>query len=126
MATDSQSIILWHGTTRRRAEAILKDGPNPDFVEPGSPVPAEGFSTTPPQGFPFREAFPVGDPRKAAASKATQFPNEGGPAILEFEVPMKIAGLAYDEETGGEYRFERGHGLEELLAAWATISKRIV
>ena len=39
---------------------------------------------------------------------------------------MEISSLAYDNDNGGEYRFERGLGLEELLAAWATIPKRIL
>ena len=37
--------ILLHGTTRRRAEAIQAQGPDPDFLEPGGGTRAEGFST---------------------------------------------------------------------------------
>jgi hypothetical protein len=52
------------------------------------------------------------------------FPSEGGPAILEIEVPTSMVDLAID--AGGEIRFEPGFGLDELLAAWPEIAKRIV
>jgi hypothetical protein len=52
------------------------------------------------------------------------FPDEGGPAILEFEVPEEIARLA--DDTGGELRFIPGFGLEELFQAWPSLPKRIV
>jgi hypothetical protein len=28
-------MVLLHGTTRKRAEQIIRDGPNPNFIEPG-------------------------------------------------------------------------------------------
>jgi hypothetical protein len=40
-----------------------------------------------------------------ASGKARLFPNEGGPAILEIEVPESIVRLA---DLGGEVRFEPG------------------
>lgn len=52
------------------------------------------------------------------------FPFEGGPAILEIDVPEEIAALGID--AGGEIRFEPGSGLEELQQAWPTLAKRIV
>jgi hypothetical protein len=58
-----------------------------------------------------------------AARKAAIFPNEGGPAILEIEVPESIVRKA---DIKGEVRFEPGFGFEELLAAWPTIPKRIL
>jgi hypothetical protein len=66
----------------------------------------------------------VGSPAAYAAGKARLFPNEGGPAILEVEVPEWIVRLA--SATGGEIRFEPGYGLEELLAAWDSLTKRIL
>jgi hypothetical protein len=52
------------------------------------------------------------------------FPDEGGPAILEIEVPEEIIALGGDLLE--EVRFEPGSGLEELLAAWPTLAKRIL
>jgi hypothetical protein len=112
-------VILHHGTTRRRAEAILKNGPDPRFVEPGAIEPAGGFSTAYPTG-----PYPVGSPTFYALGKARLFPAEGGPAILEIEVPESLA--AKGDNTGGEIRFLPGFGLEELLEAWPTLPKRIL
>ncbi len=59
----------------------------------------------------------------AARNKNLLFPNEGGPVILEIEVPESLVGKA---DIGGEVRFEPGFGLEELLAAWPSLPKRIL
>ena len=119
MMTGSSGRLLHHGTTKKRAEAILKDGPNPSFKEPGGLEPARGFSAAPPEG-----PFPVGSPQEYAEKKAANFPAEGGPAILEIEVPEEIIQRATD--AGGEVRFEPGYGLEELLKTWPTLPKRIL
>lgn len=112
--------VLRHGTTLWRAERILRDGPNPDFIEPGSPEPARGFSTAPTEG-----PFPFGAPEDYARAKARLYPKEGGPAILEIIVPETL--LAHALDAGGEVRFEpQGGGLEELLTAWPVLSKRII
>jgi hypothetical protein len=79
---------------------------------------AEGFSTSRVKGF-----FLTGSPERVAAAKARLFPDEGGPAILEVEVPESIVRKA-DIKT--EVRFEAGFGLEELLALWTTLPKRVV
>jgi hypothetical protein len=113
------TIHLQHGTTRQRANAIANNGPDPDFVEPGGSTPAEGFSTAFPHG-----PYPLGSPAQYAALKALHFPNEGGPAILEVEVPLSIAQSAGN--VGGEVRFERGRGLEELLQAWPSLSRIVI
>jgi hypothetical protein len=85
--------ILRHGTTLRRARAIEANGPDPTFREPGAShlPPAEGFSTT------IRDAPPclTGTPEMAAREKDALFPNEGGPAILEIEVPAEIMAILY-------------------------------
>lgn len=119
MATTGQSRVLWHGTTRRRAEAILRQGPDLNFQEPGGDDQAGGFSTAPPHG-----PYLFGDPQVVAAGKAALFPEEGGPAILEIEVPDEIVALAINEVS--EIRFAPGFGLEELLAAWPALPKRIL
>ena len=111
-------IPLRHGTTRHRAEAILRNGPDPNFKEPGGSDTAEGFSTTRIGG-----SHPYGSPDAIAAGKAKLFPNEGGAAIVEIEVPESIVQKA---DLQGEVRFEPGYGLEELLAAWPSIPKRIL
>jgi hypothetical protein len=120
MSTGGQGRIrLWHGTTRRRAEAILKNGPDRNFLEPGSFEKANGFSTALPG---TRDI--VGTPERYAQGKARLFPDEGGPAVLEIEVPEDIVRLAIN--VGGEFRFAPGDGFEELLLAWPTIPKRIL
>jgi hypothetical protein len=119
---DGRGRILWHGTTRKRAESILRHGPNPNFQEPGEILTrAEGFSTAAPEG-----PFLYGSPALYAARKAALFPDEGGPAILEMEVPWEIADLAITEAGPGDVRFVPGYGLEELLAAWPSLPKRIL
>jgi hypothetical protein len=116
---------LHHGTTRRRAERIVATGPDPDFVEPGGLERAEGFSTGLPNG-----PFPVGEPKDYARRKAALFPTEGGPVILEVEVPDHILALAADEAllplSQGIVQFDEGAGLEELRGAWPTLPKRIL
>jgi hypothetical protein len=118
--TNSPDRILWHGTKRKRAEAILKDGPNPYFVEPGGMIPEKAFSAAPAEG-----PFPVGTPELYARSKANLFPNEDGPVVLEVSVPAAVVELA--DETGGEFRFGlAGTGLNELIAVWPSLPKRIL
>ncbi|MBI3823065.1 MAG: hypothetical protein HY289_10360 [Planctomycetes bacterium] len=119
MPPGSATRHLRHGTTRQRADSIVQNGPNPGFMEPGGSDPARGFSMYP-DGTPPS----VGTPEQYAAGKASLFPNEGGPAIVEIDVPTEIADLAID--AGGELRFEPGFGLEELLQAWPMIPKRVV
>jgi hypothetical protein len=112
--------ILWHGTTRKRAEAILKEGPNPYFIEPGGIFPEKAFSAAPAEG-----PFPVGTPELYARSKANLFPKEGGPVILEVIVPAAIVDLA--AAPGGEFRFDLDNrGLKELIVVWPSLSKRIL
>jgi hypothetical protein len=117
--------ILHHGTTRQRADRILATGPDPDFVEPGGIGRAEGFSASLEAG-----PFPLGRPEEYARQKATAFPAEGGPVILEVEVPDDIVKLATDDAffplAQGVVQFDEGAGLEELRAAWPTLTKRIV
>jgi hypothetical protein len=88
-------------------------------LEPGGFEKAGGFSTAPPQG-----PYPFGDPRAFASRKAALFPDEGGPAVLEVEVPEAIVALAINEIA--EIRFEPRHGLEELCEAWPVLPKRIL
>jgi hypothetical protein len=111
-------VLLRHGTTMRRAEAILRNGPNLNFKEPGGPYLAEGFSAA-----RVQTEHPQGMPEEIAAGKARLFPTEGGPAIIELEVPESIVRQA---DLVGEVRFEPGFGFEELLAAWPSLTKRIV
>ena len=112
-------ILLRHGTTRRRAENIIKNGPDPHFLEPGGLDEAVGLSVTPISG-----PYPQGSAEKYAVGKARVFPTEGGPAIVEIEVPVSVAARAVN--VGGEIRFLPGYGLEELLSVWVTLPKRIV
>jgi hypothetical protein len=125
-------VLLRHGTTRKRAEHILQNGPDPRYREPGGQYPAEGFSTAPAQG-----PFGFGDPEVIARRKARLFPNDGGPAILEFELPNDLAkGLVASLRKpiqkgkalnwGDEIAFDTGFGIEPLLVVWSQITKRII
>jgi hypothetical protein len=78
-------MLLLHGTTRRRAEQILALGPNPRFREPGGLALEDGFSMNL-EGGPFH----FGNPEDYARGKAKEFPSEGGPVILEVDVPDEI------------------------------------
>lgn len=72
--------------------------------------------------------FFLGSPASYARGKARQFPNEGGPVILAVEVPEELVQRAvnfYFPLSQGLVQFDRGAGLEELLAAWATLEKEI-
>lgn len=123
--------ILTHGTTRKRAEKILLEGPDPDFREPLSQSNklagprAESFSTYLEFG-----PFTLSPPEEYARRKFSQFPDEGGPVILMIDVPDEIIALAVDEDylplSQGVVQFDEGAGLEELRIAWPTLSKRIV
>jgi hypothetical protein len=84
--------ILHHGTTRQRAQRIVAAGPDPDFMEPGGSTRADGFSACLEAG-----PFPLGKPEDYARHKAAAFPVEGGPVILEVEVPDDIIELATDD-----------------------------
>ena len=122
-------MLLLHGTTRIRAESIIKNGPNPCFREPNGTT-ADGFSTAPAEG-----PFEFGSPEEYARGKAANFPNEGGPAILAIELSSEladsmiggvgelIAGKAF--HAGTEIRFELGGGLEQLLAVWPELTKTV-
>jgi hypothetical protein len=117
--------IVLHGTTRHRAESIVSQGPDPDFIEPGGATRAEGFSTCL-EGGPF----PVGTPEDYARRKATAFHDEGGPAILRIDVPDDIIALATDALyfplSQGLVQFDEGAGLDELRAAWPSLAKQII
>ena len=100
-----------------RAAHILQNGPDPRLIVGGDTV--IGFSMAPAAG-----PYSLGDPEDYARGKARLFPHEGGPAILEMDVPESIVALAV--HPGGEVWFGAGFGLEELLAAWPRISKKVV
>ena len=102
--------ILHHGTTLKRAREIEANGPDPDYREPGTTgmSSAEGFSTVIGDG----RACSTGIPDLDARNKASLFPDEGGPAILEVSVPAWIMAILYSDTIAaalarsGEIRFE--------------------
>ena|SRR5438128_401344 len=112
-------MLLLHGTTRARAEAIMKDGPDPDFGEPGELTTADGFSMARPAG-----PFALGNPEIIARGKAAKFPQDGDPVILEIDVPDDVIRSAFD--VVDEVRFLPGFGLEELLQVWQSLPMRIL
>ena len=114
-------MILLHGTTRQRAEQILKTGPDPRYREPGGLAWADGFSMTLENG-----PFDFGTPETYARGKATEFPDEGGAVILVLDVPDDIVQRAITEWyplSQGLIQFDPGAGLEELRAAWSVVSQ---
>lgn len=116
-------MILLHGTTRRRAEEIVRHGPNPRFQEPGGRPHDDGFSLTLEDG-----PFLFGKPEDYARGKAAEFPNEGGPVILVVDVPDDIVQRAANDWfplSQGLVQFDAGAGLGELVAAWPTLVKEI-
>ncbi len=64
--------------------------------------------------------------------KHALFPDEGGPAILEVSVPDWIMQRLYADPIaawlakGGEILFEPESGLNELLAEWHNLPKRVI
>jgi hypothetical protein len=117
--------IFVHGTTKSRAEQIMANGPDPDFVEPGGGQRAEGFSMCLESG-----PFPLGRPEDYARKKAVLFPDEGGPVILAVDIPDAVIALAVDETyfplSSGIVQFHEGAGLEALRVAWPELPKRIL
>jgi len=130
LTTSPDTVTLQHGTTVRRARLIAAHGPDPNYREPGgAPLPpAEGFSTC----LAGEQKCQTGLPRDYAFKKHKLFPNEGGPAIIEIQVPSWIVdllladSLSADSARGGEYRFEPESGLNELLAEWPSLTKRVI
>lgn len=135
---------LLHGTTRLRAERILRYGPDVTFVEPGGIDIAGNFS------FSIEgERSAIGDARAYACGKGATFPNELGAAIVAADVPEEIVWLAarehlspfiemgvieYDEFRGDEefvrlcggvIQFDPGPALGQLMEQWASLAKEI-
>lgn len=116
-------MVLLHGTTRHRAEQIIRYGPNPYFEEPGGRPGQDGFSMNLESG-----PFLFGGVEQYALGKARQFPDEGGPAIIAVEVPDEIVRRAVSDwfPLGqGLVQFDLGAGLEELTTAWPGLGKEI-
>jgi hypothetical protein len=123
-------IRISHGTTFERAQHLLLTSPDADFIEPGGDrySRAGGFSAV------ISDANDIGLGSAAAYAqmKSVNFPNEGGPVILEIEVPVWIVDVLRNDPfaamvvSSGEVRFEPDLGLKELQQAWPTVSKRIV
>jgi len=72
--------------------------------------------------------FYFGKPADYARGKAKEFADEGGPVMLVVDVPDDIVQGAVNDWyplSQGLVQFDPGAGLEELIAAWATLSKEI-
>ncbi len=74
--------------------------------------------------------FSEGSPETCARKKAALF-GEGGPAILEVDVPASLIGSSTKWEADkamdlvAEVVFGPGYGLEKLREAWPSLNKRI-
>ena len=124
------AVIIRHGTTVQRARLIEANGPDPYYIEPNS-----GGRRWDPPGFSTCRAdrpCNVGTPEQYAQFKAAAFPNEGGPAVIEIEVPADVVAVleadadARDAMDSGDTLFDPRVGMTELLAAWPNLVKRVV
>jgi hypothetical protein len=73
--------------------------------------------------------FLFGTPAGYARGKAAAFPGEGGPVIRAVDVPEDIIARSVNEWfplSQGLVQFDPGAGLDELIAVWTTLEKRIV
>jgi hypothetical protein len=70
------------------------------------------------------EQLPLGSAEDYAKKKAKLFPIEGGPVILEVEIPDEIVELAIQWATG-LFQFDDGFGMSELLKCWPLLKKRV-
>jgi hypothetical protein len=102
-------VLLHHGTTRQRAESILRTGPDAHYREPNG-TNADGFSTSPAVG-----PFDFGSPEDYARGKAANFPNEGGPAILAIELPDDLASTMVGNVGGIALRQSAQRGYRDPL-----------
>ena len=124
------TIILHHGTTLHRAQRIIANGPDAFYIEPGS----GGIRPDPPGFSTARVDRPcaLGTPEGYARGKALNFPGEGGPVIIEMEVPADLIAIleadphSLDSMASGDTCFDDQVGIKELLAAWPVIPKRII
>lgn len=116
-------MMLLHGTTRQRAERIVREGPDPCYLEPGGQALNEGFSMNLEKG-----PFHFGSAEEYAKGKAREFPDEGGPVVLAVDVPDDIVQRAVNEWfplSQGLVQFDSGAGFEQLAEAWPTLPKEI-
>jgi hypothetical protein len=116
-------VIPLHGTTRKRAEEIKLRGPDLHYQEAGAASADSSFSMCLASG-----PFLFGKPEEYAHGKSKEFPEKGGPAILEVEVPEAIverAMTAWFPLSQGLVQFDEGAGWEELIAAWPTLVKEV-
>ena len=122
-------MLLFHGTTYHRAVQIRDAGPDPDYIEPGGRECAEGFWACLAFG-PFDcsgrpEQYAVGKDRAAVEEGR----DEGGPAILIFDVPDDVVELAVDDWfplSQGFVQFDRGIPLTALRGRWKNLKRRVI
>lgn len=118
------TTTIYHGTTLRRGQQILRNGPDLGYKEPGGVEVAESFSACLKGG-----PFPCGRPEEYARSKAASFPAEGGGAVVEIVVPNELLELFFDEfftRAQGLVQVERGPGYEVLHQAWPLLTKNLM
>lgn len=72
--------------------------------------------------------FHFGRPEDYARGKASEFPEEGRPAIVSVDIPDDIVQTAINEWfpiSQGLVQFDLGAGLDQLLRAWPSLTKEI-
>ena len=125
MSTVGRYYTLLHGTTRRRADLIRWNGPDPHFREPGSNTRPDRSFWTVDANCPVARRM-CGSPEDYARRKAASS-GEGHPAIVEVEVPEWIVQVVLNDPYGrfnylsGAICFEFGCGLDELMAEWPNL-----
>ena len=131
MTAPQSSVILHHGTTLHRAERLQQTPPDPDFSRAGWKSIRPGRRVLG-QSSPVKPDVGLGSAEHYARMKAANFPEEGGPVILEVEVLMWIVDILRNDPIANmvvesvEVRFEPSLGLEKLRQAWPNLVKKIV
>ena len=116
-------MILLHGTTRLRAELIVRFGPDPHYAESLGQASDDGFATYVEGG---RYMFHPSE--ECARRKSALFPSEGGPAILRVDVPDDIiqkTDLQFFPLVHGVVQFNEKFGFEELRKAWPNLPREV-
>jgi hypothetical protein len=127
-----ENRTLWHGTTRRRAESIVANGPDASFLEPGEKRRGDVKDFWAVDAASTPSTWSMGSPFDQARDKHELFDNEGGPAIVEFEVPIIVMReLEADAEfaavlSSGAVQFREYWGVPQLRRIWQTLPRRIL
>jgi hypothetical protein len=124
-------VRLWHGTTFKRASSILAQGPSRTWCEPGEDRRHDPAFWAVDATQPQREQA-LGTADEYARRKALAFPNESGPAIVEFAISRELyekfmEDFLFDSiALSGAICFDDECGLADLSQLWASLPKVVI